>query len=99
MLDTGVDTSHPDLQDTRFEWDLAVDVKMERADDDGTCRLSMRDGWKLRGHYTASLIGGSLLGAASFGDYEDQPNCCFDAQWPWQSRNRNTKTSRGKPEL
>lgn len=34
MLDTGVDISHPDFQNTRIEWDWAEDVKMEMTDDD-----------------------------------------------------------------
>lgn len=52
------------------------------------------EGWmKGQGICTASLIGSSRLGVRSrklrpLGEYEDQPNCCFDARWPCQSRIR-----------
>lgn len=101
MRDRGVDTSHPDLQDTRTEWDWAVDLRMEMTDDD--VLPPDYEGW-MKGHgvCTTSLIGGGRLGVRSqklrpLGEYEDQPNCCFDARWPCQSRIRTWKTECQKP--
>lgn len=56
-----MDTSHPDLQDTRIESDWAVDVRMEMTDDD--VLPPDNEGWmEVQGRCTASLIGGGRLG-------------------------------------
>lgn len=56
-----MDTSHPDLQDIRIEWDWAVDVRMEMTDDD--VLPPDYEGWmEVQGRCTASLIGGGRLG-------------------------------------